>query len=279
VVRRDGQEPKEDRNMHRNSALERLVDRAGRHWDASRRSAPASPASPHPAAHPFTIALSREAGTPDLAVAEELGRRLHWPVYGHELLERIAEDMGLRASLLEGTDERRRRMSWFSESLESLLQLPPVSHSAYVHRLIEIVIALGVHGECIIVGRGAAHILPPETSVRVRLVAPRKERVGVLARQLGIPAAEAARKVEMLDRERSRFVRDHLLKDTTDPAAYDLVLNAGRFSIGQLAGLVEEALGRMRMGAAESQHGPQMERHDSGEALQRAAAPSSTLVG
>ncbi len=101
-----------------------------------------------------------------------------------------------------------------------------INDTAYVHHLIKTVLALGVNGECVIVGRGAAFILPKATTLRVRLVGTVQDRILVLARRLSISEREAARRVRSLDRERTDFVRDHFLKDPTDPRNFDLVLNA-----------------------------------------------------
>src|SRR6516165_1938589 len=85
-----------------------LVERAFRDWEAGRQ-APAAQAKRSPlSARAFTVALTREAGTQGTAVAREVGRLLGWNVYDHELLERIAQDMGLRSSLLETVDERQQ---------------------------------------------------------------------------------------------------------------------------------------------------------------------------
>jgi hypothetical protein len=176
--------------------------------------------------------------------------RLGWHVYDHELLERIAEDMGVRTTLLESVDERQQ--GWLLETVEAFLSAPAesewtplVSEGAYVRHLVETVLALGAHGECVIVGRGAAFILPAETTLRVRLVAAPKERARVLAEQFGLPGPEAARRLRAIDRERSDFVRDHFLKDPDDPRNYDLVLNTSRFSAAEGAELIVAALPRL----------------------------------
>jgi len=121
-----------------------------------------------------------------------------------------------------------------------------VSESAFVRNLIETVLALGAHGECIIVGRGAAQILPAETTLRARLVAPLSERIATKARALDISRAEASGRVEDTDRERTRFIMDHFQKDPADPRLYDLVLNSSRFSVVQCAELMMAALRRLQ---------------------------------
>src|SRR5262245_15881472 len=71
-----------------------------------------SPKLPRPA---LTIAVSREAGANGALVARAVEQQLGWPVYDRELLQRVAEHMGLRASLLEAVDEKRK--GWFQECL------------------------------------------------------------------------------------------------------------------------------------------------------------------
>jgi cytidylate kinase len=85
-----------------------------------------------------------------------------------------------------------------------------------------------------------------ETTLRVRLVAPVAWRIEVMSQKLGISKEEAAPKVQMIDRERVRFVTDHFHKQATDPSQYDLVLNSSRFSVGQCADLIVEALHRLQ---------------------------------
>jgi cytidylate kinase len=233
--------------MDQKSSSERLaeaMERARRHWQARGRGEALPVASAPAATRALTVALSREAGTSGTVIARALGARLGWPVYDRELLQRIAGEMGLRANLLESVDEKRR--SWLLEFLETFSSVRAVSESAFVRNLIETVLALGAHGECIIVGRGAAQILPAETTLRVRLVAPLGERIATKARELAFRQEEAARRVETTDRERTRFVKDHFQKDPTDPRLYDFVLNSSRFTVAQCAELIMEALRRLQ---------------------------------
>jgi cytidylate kinase len=199
----------------------------------------------------FTIALSRETGSGGTSVAAAVGEQLGWPVYDNELIERIAREMHLRASLLDSVDEKRK--SWLLESVEAFSSGRSVSESAFVRHLIETVLSLGTHGKCVIVGRGAAHILPPMTTLRVRLVGDREERVLAMCQRFGLSHVEAIRRVEATDRERARFIRDHFQKDPIDPRNYDLVLNTSRLSYAACAELVIEALHHMQERFAEKQ--------------------------
>ena len=231
--------------------LSPMVERACRHWEARGRAAAAKQdLSPH-SSHALTVTISREAGTSGTQVAQEVGKRLQWHVYDQDLLERIAEEMGVRAALLETVDERQQ--SWLMESIASFLSMPGksagelvVSESAFVRHLVETVLALGVHGQCIIVGRAASFILAPETTLRVRLVAPLQTRVAAMQSSFKLSAKEAAGRVRSIDRQRIEFVKDHFFKDPTDPRGYDIVLNAQQFSLAQRAEVIGLALEQLQ---------------------------------
>jgi cytidylate kinase len=233
--------------MNHRSQSERLIEALAKvlqHWQSRRKAEARQVDDSGPSSRAFTIALSRESGARGTSTAREVGARLGWAVYDHELLERIAQEMNLRTSLLESVDERK--VSWLQECVEAFASVPSVSGSAYVRHLIQTLLSLAAHGECVIVGRGAAQILPAEATLRVRLVAPVEWRIVAMSQKLGISREEAARQVETIDRERVRFVKDHFQKEATDPRQYDLVLNSSRYSVGECADLIVEGLRRLQ---------------------------------
>lgn len=197
-----------------------------------------------PAKEAFTITISREAGTDGGAVARTVGERLGWPVYDRELLDLVAGQLGVQASLLKDMDERSR--SWLLECLDALSSAPTVGQLTYVHRLVQVLQSLASRGQCVIVGRGAAQVLPAATTLRVRLVAPLASRVEAMQRRFGCSREEATRRAQATDEERSRFVREQLQKDPSDPRGYDLVLNPCRLGTEGCATLIVEALAHLR---------------------------------
>jgi hypothetical protein len=151
-------------------------------------------------------------------------------------------------SLLESVDERSVGM--LREAFEGIMAVPYVSEGTYVHHLVKTVLALGAHGECVIVGRGTAFILSPETTLRVRLVAPLKQRIAAQSRALGISEKEAARQLRTIDRQRNDFVQDHFCKKPTDLHHYDLILNAARWPAEEAAAVIIAALHTQQVRAA-----------------------------
>lgn len=198
-----------------------VLDHVNHHFEtrvsASRASAPAT--------H-YTIAITREMGVPDHEIAGELGRRLSWQVYDHELLEELSARTGWPLREVEAADEHH--VSTLQEWFESFLHFPGVREEAFVHRLSDLITELGVRGRCVIVGRGAGFILPPETTFRVRLVAPLADRAATIARQRGLTVKEATRLVESVDRHRREFVANHFYRDADEPRQYDLALNTSQ---------------------------------------------------
>lgn len=223
-----------------------VVRQARQHWrrelveESQHMQLPPAP----PAA--VTVAISREIGTNAEDVARRLGERLGWTVYDHELIEHIASESNLRTELLESLDEKSTH--WVADWLGSLVDVQTPKAYTYFHELTRTVMSLASHGRCIIVGRGAAMLLPMETTLSVRLVAPVTERIQAVAVQRGVSEKEAKRVVKATDRERREFIKNHFHCDSTQPEHYDLVINVTRFTQEQCADLMETALRRLTSG-------------------------------
>jgi len=184
--------------------------------------------------------LAREAGAKGSTIAQAVGARLGWPVYDQELLQHIAQEKGLQARLLEALDEQY--VDWMTSTMRRLCSVPTGDAYTYLKPLLQLFATLSSRGHCVIVGRGAAAVLPPETTLSVRLVAPRQNRIATIQEKMGLSAAEAERWVEKTDRERFRFMKEYFHRDPTDPCHYDLVLNVGRLSTDECARVIVEAL-------------------------------------
>jgi cytidylate kinase len=221
--------------------LTEALARAHQHWQQRPGDNPGSD-KPMPAA--WSIAFSRESGTYGAAVAREVANRLGWPVYDRELLQRIAEDLNVHQALIESVDETHK--SWLSECVSGLFAIPNVNETTYFRRLVETVLSLAAHGNCVIVGRGATNIMPRDTTLCIRVVAPLEHRIEAVQREHHISLQDATARVESTDRERNRFIRSHFQIDPADPVNYDLVLNAARYSAVECADIVLAALDRVR---------------------------------
>jgi cytidylate kinase len=211
--------------------------RAQEHWSKRHQTQAATNAGSQ--ARKWTIAITREAGTDGTAIAREVASKLGWAVYDRELVEKIARDMGLHASLMDTLDERRR--SWLVEFAEGFAT-GDLSESRFVRHLVETLLSLGEHGHCVIVGRGAAQVLPAEKTLRVRLVGKLEDRIKDAQHKLGLTREAAERWVKDTDKERTQFVKSHFSKDPRDVEQCDLILNTSRWSIAECAELIVQAV-------------------------------------
>ena len=130
----------------------------------------------------FAIAFSREAGSGGITVAREIGRRLSWPSYDQELLGNLAKELKVDVSFLEDYDERRG--SFLVDTIKAFSAAASVSEVTHFRRLVRMLQVLGARGECLVVGRGSTFILPLETTLRVRIVATRDDRIAFIRRWL-----------------------------------------------------------------------------------------------
>lgn len=182
---------------------------------------------------PLTITISREVGALGTSVGTELSKQLGWPLYDQDLVGKIAEETKRPTCHVRSVDEKY--FNWLAECLTGLMSDYHISSGTYLKNLITIIRGLGLVGRAIIVGRAGNFILPTETTVRVRLVADRKDRVRTIGRLKGISDHDAERYIETTEAARTLFVKKNFNSDPTDPHNYDLVLNMSRLSVPEAA--------------------------------------------
>jgi cytidylate kinase len=210
-------------------------------WLFGPRSGRALPQGRSVAAARFrNICVSREAGAGAGTISRLVGTRLDWKVYDHEILEAIAQRMEMP------TDEVRV----FDELAPSVVQdwiLPLreehyAPQEAYLDHLAKLVEAIGRAGESVIVGRGAGSLLPRDSTLSVRIIAPLKVRAERLAERMGVSVRTARRAARDLDRRRNHFERTMYRVDATDPHNYDLVLDSNSLGIAIAAEVIIRAV-------------------------------------
>jgi cytidylate kinase len=193
----------------------------------------------------YTIAISREPGAKGTAVARELGQRLGWPVYDEELLNLISKEMGTQVDMLKLIDEKP--VSFLEQSVISMVSEYNLNQDSYMVHLVATVRALGEKGACILVGRGASFIVPPATTLRVRLVADLPDRIAVIQKLKGLNEKEAAHWIDKTMHQRHLFIKKNFGKDLMHPHHYDLLLNTSRWSAAAAAELIVDALHRLEV--------------------------------
>jgi cytidylate kinase len=211
------------------------VEEQVQRWQLLRKTAPEKQAAP-------TITLSREPGSGGRVIAETLANELGFDIFHQEMIHQIAESARVQQRLLETLDEKG--MNVLEEWISSLVNQRHLWPDQYLKHLMKLVGVVGRHGSAVIVGRGANFMLPPERSLRLRVIAPRRTRIENVMRLHEVPRQEAERRIIRAESERRAFVRKYFNADINDPLNYDMVLNTGRLDVPASVCAVRGVLGR-----------------------------------
>lgn len=211
-------------------------DRPPRHGFQGDRGA-APPVRAVPAG--LSIAVSRESGARGGTIGRRVARKLGWQVYDQELLEYMAQDTAVRQGVLEGLQGAAG--AWVEASMDRLLREQNLSQHPLVGNLARVVLALGAQGGVVLIGRGAGCILPRETTLNVRIVAPLPERIAYMSQWTRLTQEEAAERVRSRDEMRNQFVATHFHRHPGEVHQYDLVLNTGLLGEDVCAELIAQA--------------------------------------
>jgi cytidylate kinase len=187
----------------------------------------------------LTVAVSREAGSRGETIARRAGQKLGWEVYNQELLEYIAQEGAFRQGIAENVPPTAAQ--WAEHRLDLLQREENLSQHPSITDLARIILALGVQGEVILIGRGAGCLLPRDSTLNVRIVAPLADRIAYMSQWLRLTVPEAAEQVQIRDRQRAEFITTHFHRQPGDIYQYDLLLNSSLLGEDLCAELIAQA--------------------------------------
>ena len=110
-----------------------------------------------------------------------------------------------------------------------------------VAALARIILTLGAQGEVVLIGRGAGCLLPRESTLNVRIIAPKDDRIAYISQWLRLTPEEAAEQVELRDRRRNAFVATYFRGQTGDLNQFDLIFNSSLLGEEMCADLIVQA--------------------------------------
>jgi len=198
-------------------------------------------AAPAPRCGPsaLTITVSRESGARGGTIARRVGRKLGWQIYDQELLEFMAQEAVVSHGVLDAPPTTPA--DWVEARLQQLLRDKALSEHPTIVNLARVVLTLGAQGQIVLLGRGTNCILPHETTLSVRFIAPLPERVAYMGQWMRLPKEEAAERVRQSDERRREFVVANFHRDPNEVHQYDLVLNSSSLGEDVCAELIVQA--------------------------------------
>ncbi len=186
------------------------------------------------------VTISRQSGSGGGSVARQLSEELGWKMLDRELVEGLAHELELDPRRLELMDETRT--NWLRDTIFNLLDSKLVIQDSYVTLLGRVMALAANEGQVIFVGRAGNLILPRDSGLRVRIVAPRPWRIRAVADREGLGESAASEMVASLDAARGDFVRRHFRVDPDEPSAFDLVLDAATLGTDGAVRLIKTAM-------------------------------------
>lgn len=205
--------------LSKSTRLEGILEEQVLRWQkqSDRRKTKATPKKP-------VITISRQPGIPAEKLTARLAAELDLDIFDNEIINAVAKSVKMSEKVVATLDEKTRGVldNWI-QVLKSTRYLLP---DTYITHLTKVIGAIAEQGGAIIVGRGANLILPPEKTMRVRLVAPMGVRMVHLSKDGEVSSIdEAQRIIAKKEAEQHAYIRKHFEVEIDDPVHYDLVIN------------------------------------------------------
>jgi cytidylate kinase len=207
----------------RKRSIDQIVDEQVKKWSFGHRE------KTDRAAAITMVTVSREPGSGGKLIAKGIAECLDFDLFHQEMIHEMALSAKVSARVLESLDEKGLSMldDWVSVVVHDQHLWP----DEYLQHLLKVVSTIGRHGNAVLVGRGSNFILPPEKTLRLRVIAPSSFRAKKVAAEFDLPLKEAERRILNTESNRRAFIRKYFHKEIFDPIHYDLVLNTATISL------------------------------------------------
>jgi hypothetical protein len=185
------------------------------------------------------LSVSRLPGSQGEEVARLCAERLGWVLFDREIVDHIARDAKTLGNFVTSLDERCRNAmdDWISTALDT----DSMGHLSYLRHLKRVLMTVALHGNAVILGRGANFILPPEAGMRVLVTAPPLRRIRNLAGALELSTRKATRELKRLDEQRREFLKTHFLGAGQELDHYDLIVNVDHMTPEDAATMIVDS--------------------------------------
>jgi cytidylate kinase len=193
----------------------------------------------------LSLAISREAGARGGSIARKVGELLGWQVFDQETLDYLIQNENAREQIL--ADLPDTAIAWANYHFKRLQREQKLLEESDTTQMIRLLLTVAARGDAVIVGRGAGYLLPSDTTLHARLVAPLESRVAYFAQWLRLNREEAAAEVRDRDDRRTKFLSRILGRNAADATGYDIVVNAGRLGIEAAAQFIGWAVRTKQM--------------------------------
>jgi cytidylate kinase len=187
---------------------------------------------------PAIITISRQFGSGGREIAAALSQRLGIPCYEKALLEQASQSSGIHRIFFEQAEEHRDYLfANLSGSFGPLnLSLDDRMYLAQAKTIRE----LAEQSPCIIVGRGANHILKDRDDVlSLFLCAPKDMRLKRIVEVYGVPAERAEAALRAVDKNRAAYLKHYTGQVFGSWEDHHLCMDSGKLGLQNAVKIVE----------------------------------------
>ncbi len=199
------------------------------------------------------ITISREYGSGGGEIAARLAHQLGWHLVDHEVVVRVAQELGVTEAEAAFYDERGEGVvARILNSLQMiqpsvLVGTPPMPLTTDAREYHEarrrVIDAAVTTGHVVIVGRAAQILLAERRdTLHVRIVAPLDLRITYVMQREGLDQATARTRVQIKDRDRIRYLQEQHHISPEDSHLYDLVINTAILDLDSATELIKLSL-------------------------------------
>lgn len=185
------------------------------------------------------ITIGRQFGAGGRELGKRLAEAMGIAYYDKELLAMEAKNSGLSEEFLQQRDEKQVHSLLFSLVMGTRnLTGKPTLEEMVDSAQREAILSAAEQGSCVIVGRYADAVLPPERTFRVFVAAEEEQRVQRICVRDGIGRQEAKAKMSRIDRSRAYYYEYHTQKKWGYAQNYDLCINLSKISMDQAVQMI-----------------------------------------
>lgn len=172
----------------------------------------------------IVITISREYGSGGRFVGRLVAEKLGLPFYDKELISLSAKESGLSEEYVKMTDEKKKSASYTDNNDDRLF----IAEQKVIEKLAK--------SSCVIVGRCADYILKDnKDAIKIFLYSDSKSKEKRAIKYYGLNSKTALRKIDKINKERSKHYKFYTNREWKDFSNYDLSFNVDKYGVEKTA--------------------------------------------
>lgn len=172
----------------------------------------------------IVITISREYGSGGRFVGRLVAEKLGLPFYDKELISLSAKESGLLEEYVKMTDEKKKSASYTNNNDDRLF----IAEQKVIEKLAK--------SSCVIVGRCADYILKDnKDAIKIFLYSDSKSKEKRAIKYYGLNSKTALRKIDKINKERSKHYKFYTNREWKDFSNYDLSFNVDKYGVEKTA--------------------------------------------